>query len=232
MQARCQARRECGQVQYRPDPVGGRCFLPRYLCFFPYLLHTTWQRDLLERQVIWSYCLPAETCQGVPIALRKKARLFTQLFKALLVCPQPTLAGYQKISPGSFCCSRCSHTNLVSWLCVADLSHRALGRVVLTLWNILSPAYLHNTWIYLLLHHHCFSGKPAPSPPELCSFLSEHFSRIMMTHSLVRLLDQCLFPSALQVHKTRACLSLVTIASPVCSLVSGTQYVLNKCWLS
>lgn len=46
-------------------------FSPGSSCLLPSLLHSRWQRDLLEMQV-WSYCLPAETCQGFPIALSEK----------------------------------------------------------------------------------------------------------------------------------------------------------------
>lgn len=80
---------------------------------------------------------PLTPVRGPPLLSENKARFFTQLF----------LACHQDVSPGSFCCPCCNHTNLASRMYEAHSSYRAFAHVVLTLWNVLSPTYLHNMWM-------------------------------------------------------------------------------------
>lgn len=65
-------------------------------CPFPCILLTRWQSDLLEMQV-WSCCLPAETCQGFPIALKKRPDYSPCSLKPSWCVPRPPWISTRKL---------------------------------------------------------------------------------------------------------------------------------------
>lgn len=162
--------------------------------------------------------LPDETYQGFPIALRKKARFFTLLFEALLVCPLPPWLAPRKFPQASAAVPAPDiRTLLPEWAGLPP----ATGPLHMLCSLPGAPStltYLHNTGTCLLTLTIAFQE----SLPRAC-FLSEHFSRIVIVSSSLYYLINVCFPLGCKSTRARACLLSITMVSPVHSVVSGTQ---------